>query len=58
MYDPIVEEIRRIRDEQAARLGYNVRAIVEDSQKREQSSGHEVVSFSESSSNADNQSAE
>jgi hypothetical protein len=43
--DPIVEEIRRIRDEQAAKFDYNVRAIIEDAKKREGKDGRQVVSF-------------
>jgi hypothetical protein len=55
LLDPVVEEIRLIREEQAARFNYNVRAIIEDSQKREQTSGHEVVSFCEPCLNLENQ---
>jgi hypothetical protein len=43
--DEIVEEIRRIRQEQAAQFNYDVRAIIEDARKRQQESDHEVVSF-------------
>ena len=43
--DPIVEEIRKIREEHAARFNYNVRAIVEDARRRQQEGGHKVVSF-------------
>lgn len=43
--DEIVEEIRRIRQEQAARFGHNVAAIVADSRKRQQEGGRKVVSF-------------
>lgn len=53
--DPVVEEIRQIRDEQAARFNYNVRAIIEDSQKREQTGGSQVVSFCEPCSIPENQ---
>ena len=42
--DPIVEEVRRIREELAARFGYNVRAIAEDARKRERESGRKVIS--------------
>jgi hypothetical protein len=34
--DQIVKEIRQFRDERAAKLGYNLRAIAEDARKREQ----------------------
>jgi hypothetical protein len=43
--DPIVEEIRRIREEHAARFNYNLQAIVEDLQKREKESANRVVSL-------------
>lgn len=33
--DPVVAEIRRIRDEHAARFNYDIRAIVADLQKSE-----------------------
>jgi len=42
--DPIVEEVRAIRERQAARFDFNVRAIVEDAMKRQHESGHKVVS--------------
>ena len=43
--DPIVEEVRKIRTEHAARFNYDVRAIVEDARKRQQSGNRKVVSF-------------
>jgi hypothetical protein len=43
--DEIVEEIRRIRQEQAARFGYNIAAIVADSRRRQQEGNRKVVSF-------------
>ena len=43
--DPIVEEIRKIREEHAARFNYNVRAIVEDARRRQQEGTHQVVSL-------------
>ena len=43
--DPIVYEVRRFRDERAAKFGYNLRAIAEDARKREQQGGRRVVSF-------------
>jgi hypothetical protein len=45
--DPIVEEVRRHREARAAKLGFNVRAIVEDAQKREPASGHPIVDLSQ-----------
>ena len=43
--DPIVEEIREVRQQQAARLNYDVRAIVEDARKRQNEGNRKVVSF-------------
>lgn len=43
--DPIVAEVRAIRDRLAARFNYDIRAIVEDARKRQGESGHEVVSL-------------
>jgi hypothetical protein len=43
--DPIVGEVRRIRDELAAKFGYNLRAIAEDARRRELESGRQLVSF-------------
>lgn len=42
--DPIVEEIRRIRDEHAKRFDYDLHAICEDFRKKQALSGHPVVS--------------
>lgn len=42
--DPIVDEIRKYRQENAAKFGYNVRAIAEDARKREKSGRRRVVS--------------
>ena len=41
--DPIVEEVRRIREERAARFGFDARAIAEDARKREKDGGREIV---------------
>lgn len=43
--DPIVEEIRAIRDEQARRFNYDIDAIIDDIQKREQDSERPVVTL-------------
>lgn len=43
MRDPIVEEVRRIKEAQAAKLGFDVRAIAEDARSRQWDSGHKVV---------------
>jgi hypothetical protein len=41
--DPIVDEVRRIRDEHAARFGYDLDAIFRDIKERERKSGHKFV---------------
>ena len=42
--DPIVEEIRRIRDEHAKRFDYDLHALCEDIRERQSLSGCKVVS--------------
>jgi hypothetical protein len=39
MNDPIVEEVRRVRDAQAARFDYDLDAIYQDIKQREKNSG-------------------
>jgi hypothetical protein len=43
--DPIVDEVRRIREDLAARYHFDVRAILMASKKRQGRSTHKVVSF-------------
>jgi hypothetical protein len=43
--DPIVEEVRRIREEHAARFGYDLKAIYEDLKEAESRSGRRLVSL-------------
>lgn len=43
--DPIVDEVRRVREEQAAKHGFDVKAILQAAKKRQRRSGHKVVSF-------------
>ncbi len=43
--DPIVDEIRRIREEQAAKHGFDVKAILAAARKRQQRSKRKIVSF-------------
>ncbi len=43
--DPIVQEVRKIREANAEKLKYNIRKIVEDARKRQQKTDHHVVSF-------------
>ena len=44
--DPIVEEVRKYREENAAKFGFDVRKIAEDALKRQATSGHRVVDLS------------
>ena len=50
--DEIVEEVRKARQEQAARWNFDLRAILADARKRQEDSGHEVVSFAAKRDNA------
>ena len=43
--DPIVDEVRRVREALAARHGFDVQAILAASKKRQRRSAHKVVSF-------------
>jgi hypothetical protein len=43
--DPIVEEIRQIRDKLAAKFNYDVTAIVQDARERQKASKRKVVSL-------------
>ncbi len=43
--DEIVDEIRKIRQENAARFDYDIAAIVADARQRQQDGSHKVVSF-------------
>ena len=43
--DPIVEEVRKVREAHAAKFDYDSRKIYEDIKKRERESGRKYVSF-------------
>jgi hypothetical protein len=43
--DPIVEEVRKIRQQHAKRFAYDLRAIVEDLRKQQEQSGRRYVRF-------------
>ena len=43
--DPIVEEVRRNREEYAARFNHDLAAICRDLRERQQKSGRKVVSL-------------
>jgi hypothetical protein len=45
MNDPIVDEVRRVRDAHAARFNYDMDAIFRDIKEQEKKSGHKFVSF-------------
>jgi hypothetical protein len=45
MTDPIVDEVRRARDDHAARFNYDLDAIFQDIKKQERKSGCKFVSF-------------
>ena len=45
MNDPIVDEVRRVRDAHAARFNYNLDAIFRDLKEQEKQSGRKFVSF-------------
>ena len=44
--DPIVEEVRKVRQAHAATFNYNKKAIFDDLKKKEKTCGHQVVSRS------------
>ena len=44
--DKIVEEIRKIREDHAAKFHYNLDAIYRDLKRQEKDRGHKVVAFS------------
>ena len=43
MTDPLIKEIRQIKETNAAKYGFNIRTMVEDMRRRQQSSGRKVV---------------
>jgi hypothetical protein len=43
--DPIVDEVRRVREDLAAKHGFDVRAILMASRKRQSRSSHKVVAL-------------
>ncbi len=44
--DPVVEEIHRVRDEQAQKFGYDLHAICEDIRERQATSERKLVTRS------------
>jgi hypothetical protein len=47
MNDPIVDEVRRVRDEHAARFHYDLWAIFRDIKEQQECSGLNFVSFTD-----------
>ena len=45
--DAIVDEVRRARESEAAKHGFDVKAILSAAKKRQRRSGRRVVSFAE-----------
>ena len=43
--DPIVEEVRKVRQEHAARFNNDLKAIAEDLRRRQAEGGRKIVSF-------------
>jgi hypothetical protein len=43
--DPIVDEVRRVREDEAAKYGFDVKAILAASKRRQRRSMHQVVSL-------------
>lgn len=43
--DPIVEEVRKVREEHAAKFDYDLERILKDLKEQEQESGLKVVSL-------------
>ena len=47
MKDSIVDEVRRVRENEAAKHGFDVKAILAAAKKRQRRSRHKVVSFAD-----------
>jgi hypothetical protein len=45
MKDEGVDQVRQVREKQAAKFNYDLKAITADARKRQKDSGHPVVSF-------------
>ncbi|NQT36924.1 MAG: hypothetical protein HQ581_05520 [Planctomycetes bacterium] len=52
--DPIVEEVRKARDEYAKQFGYDLDAICRDLQEKQQQPGRQLVSFPPKSPRSEN----
>ncbi len=45
MNDPIITEVRRIREQRAAKFGFDLKRIMADARRRERTSGRKVVTL-------------
>ncbi len=54
-HDPVVAEVRRIRELQAAELNYDLKSIFERARRRQQQSKHKTVSFADAASSDQHQ---
>jgi hypothetical protein len=45
MKDEIVNQVRQVREQNAAKFNFDLKAIAADARKRQKHSGHQVVSF-------------
>ena len=45
MKDEVVDQVSEVREQNAAKFNYDLKAIVADARKRQKNSGHQVVSF-------------
>ena len=45
MKDEVVDQVREVREQNAAKFNYDLKAIVADARKRQKNSAHQVVSF-------------
>jgi hypothetical protein len=45
MKDEIVEQVRHVREQQAAKLNFDLKAILADARRRQKDSGDRIVSF-------------
>ena len=52
MKDEIVNQVRSVRERNAAKFNHDLKAIVADARKRQKASGHPVVSFAAKSRKA------
>ena len=51
--DPVVEEVRRIREQQAAEMDYDLAAIFERARRRQKQSKRKTVSFANAATSSD-----